>query len=226
MWSNEEVGWKGLYLDVKRWMADDKFATTVMSLVKRRGSGRGRLDEGDKGWQDAFCEAFFRHNGNKEKARVESGCPYSLRRINEMLEPANSAYDKDFADKVLEQKLRFTADFEEMAMALRNPEEYANTDSSKIAMNKSVVATRILGQISKAEWGREVRFKGSMTHTHQIEGRYKTREELLAGLVEEKKRFEANRSEQVLQLTANNPVPQEQATDDAIEAEVVEDAES
>lgn len=223
MWSNGEVGWKGLYLDVKRWMnADGKFSERVMSLVKRRGSGRGRLDEGDKGWQDAFCAAFFKHNGNKEKARVESGCPYSLRRINEMLEPANSAYDKEFADKVLEQKLRFTADFEEMAFSLRDPEAYVDTNASKIAMNKSVVATRILEKVSKQTWGREVNFKGSMTHTHQLEGRYRTREELLAGLVEEKKKFELNRSAQVLELAANNPV-QEKPEEDAIEAEVVED---
>lgn len=215
MWSNEEVGWKGLYLDVKRWMdADGKFSERVMSLVKRRGSGRGRLDEGDKGWQDAFCEAFFKHNGNKEKARVESGCPYSLRRINEMLEPANSAYDKDFAEKVLEQQLRFTADFEEMAFSLRDPEAYVDTNASKIAMNKSVVATRILEKVSKATWGREVNFKGSVQHLHQLESRYRNPNEMIAELADSYRQFQQEKMKQIAP-----GAPQEEA----IDAEVVDE---
>lgn len=222
MWSNDQIGWKGLYFDVKRWMATDpKLAAKVGEIIKRRGSGRNRLDEGDKGWQDAFCEAFFRNNGNKEKARVESGCPYSLRRIEEMLQPGNSAYDKEFAEKVLEQKLKFKADFEEMALALRDPNAYVDTDASKIAMNKSVVATRILEKVAKEEWGRETRVHGSVTHTHQLQSRYKTRQELLAEMVEDRKRFEATRSAQVLELPANTRSAE--PAEDPIDAEVIEE---
>lgn len=222
MWSNDEVGWKGLYFDVKRWMAvDPKLAQRVGEIIKRRGSGRNRLDEGDKSWQDAFCEAYFKHNGNKAKARVESGCPYSLRRIEEMLQQGNPAYDKEFAEKVLEKKLEFKADFEEMALALRDPEAYVDTDASKIAMNKSVVATRILEKVAKEEWGRETRVHGSVTHTFQLQSRYKSRQELLAEMVEDRKRFESTRSAQVLELPSEAG-SSKAASEDPIEVEIID----
>lgn len=221
-----ESGGQEYYKDIRVWRREDpKFSAAVREVLVEEGNtkdtaGRHRNDAGDASWQEPFCEALLKHDFNKEKARVASGCPYSLRRINEMLQRGHENFDKDFHEKVHEIELLIASEFEEMAMRLRRPELYEKKDGAHIAMAMSNIALRTLEKVSKEKYGRELNMKGSIEHRHLLESRYVDPRLRLAQIDSDMREFQDKRMK-LIQAENQKIESNKASAEDVIEAEIV-----
>lgn len=223
--------WSAYRNDVWVWRKlDPEFRHRLSALIKRRGDGRPRLDGGDKGWMDGFFEALERHNLDETKARLESGCPYSERQLREFRSRSASSYDKDFADRWDDARLRVVnaakAEAVKLLAPVEIPEEYEERTvklaetKAKIQQMRANTLTKILQSLDREEWGRELHMKGSVEHRHLLEARFRPKEEALLALTEERKNFERRQGEQFAALPSGDTVDAEPVED----AEVIEDA--
>lgn len=228
MYGGEEH-WRTYYNDIWRWRRSDaEFERRYRALVKPRGAeGRPRLDGGDKGWFDDFFAALESCYLDETEAIAKSGCPYSERQLREFRSRSSSSYDKEYHERWETVRLRVVNAGKGEAARLLEPVEIPTEYDAKaieLALTKAKIQqmrantlTKILQSLDKEEWGRELHMKGTVDFRHQLEARYRPREELLLALAEERKQFEVRQS-----------VPLELPSgDDVVDAEVVsEEAES
>jgi hypothetical protein len=162
------------------------------------------LDGGDKAWFDSFFEALERNRLNETAAIAESGCPYSERQLREFRSRSSSSYDKEYHERWDTVRLRVVNAAKGEAVKLLDPVEIPETydeDTVELAITKAKIQqmrantlTKVLQSLDKEEWGRELHMKGTVDHRHQLEARYRPREELLLALAEERKQFEVRQS--------------------------------
>lgn len=190
MYAPSPEKWRGIYSDVWRWRkTDQEFDSIVTEYIQKTtgkkslAGGRPRLDNGDKSWQQEYCEALIRFNGNKEKAAQVT--PYSFEQIYEMTNPTYGSYDSEFSKMVLSTELKLAAKAEEMVFSALSEENFVDLHTAKIAQTKVWIATKILEKMDKNRWGKDlnVRHSGSINHI-QI-----PREKILATLVDEQKKY-------------------------------------
>ena len=186
--------------------------------------GRPRLDKGDDSWKQKFYEAYLKCNGNYGKAAAVT--PYSVRQIREFLSPGSSSYDEDFFKEVDALDLTLAGDVQESFIGLLSDERnWEKLETAKIAQTKGWVQSKILSALD-AKWGRrsEVVVKGQVEHKHSVD--YKPREQVLAELDDDRKKFFARMRDerkalpQATSTAVELPVAPELVP---IEAEVVED---
>ena len=215
--SDESTSWRALYNDVWKWRRLDKeFDKEVSALVTRTAAeGRPPLDGGDTSWYIDYCTALRNFNGNWRKAAEAS--PYSIRQINEFLDPSSSSFRKEFYDLVSEIFLEVAGDLQEMFFSLREEHNWESFEAVKIAQQKAWVALKGLEKLDASRWGRkaEINVSGSVQHIHKNEPMDK--QALLASLWEERNLFFAKKEQ--LRLES---MRQEAEAMPVIEAEVVE----
>jgi len=184
-------GWRAYYSDVWRWRkADPDFDQAVRDNLPKRvwAGGRPRLDDGDKSWQEEYCRVYLERRGNlSEAAKVT---PYSLRQIREFFDPGSSSYDKEFAEAVETLDLEIAGRLQEKFLELTEDDSlYENLDQAKIAQTRGWMLTKGLGALHP-KWGKrtELNVKGTIQHDHRAI-LAKPREQLLADLADDRKRF-------------------------------------
>ena len=219
-YADERTGWRGYYADYWRWKKQDPvFEKEVIQYIVTTGSGRKRLDNGDKGWQIGYCKELDATNGNYGKAAAVT--PYSVREIYEFLSPMSSQYDDTFAKMVDEVFLRKAGDIQEKFLGLMGDENYKDIDTSKITQQKSWVYLRGLEKMDPGRWGRksETKVTGEIRHLH-LQDRAMSPEDRLARLWEEQQRFFESRRQEIAAVP-QLPAPRER--EEIVVAEVVEE---
>lgn len=206
---------------------DPDFNKKVSIILDETGKNKSKgrpLKIADKDWMDDFCDSLYLNNGNRAKAAEHVG--YSLRQINEMLDVGSSSYNEEFTKRVDEVISRITAELEEMLISLRNDSNFTNFNAAKIAQTKGWIALKTLEKLDPKRYGRraELNVSGTVQHQHRLE-RTKTREELIADLIEDQKRFmEARKQQLALQAGPEERASVELRSEDreVIDAEVLE----
>lgn len=241
IYADEKNSRSALNYDVWRWQkTDSAFDQKVKAILTEEGTarpnaGRPPKDGGDKSWQDVYCAALVEFNGNEEKARLASDCPYSLSHLKDMADQRRSAYDEEFAKKVGNAWQIIASDFQGILFGMRHvvlneaeddPDELEKVyTKAKIVETKARIAQKAMEKIDRDRWGPQMNVSGRIEHRHQLQDRYRKPEEILAALAEDRKKFIENR---VRLLKAGTETPSTlqdtPAREEAvIDAEVVED---
>lgn len=241
IYADEKNSRVALNYDVWRWQKTDAdFDRKVKAILTEEGTakpnaGRPRKDGGDKSWQSLYCEALVEFDGNEEKARTVSGCPYSLSYLREMIEPRRSAYDENFAKMVWESWQKISSEFQGIFFSMRKFEVDDQSDDPekidisytkmKIAETKARIAQKAIEKIDRERWGPQVNVQGSIQHQHHLMDKYRNPLEIMSSLAEDRKRF-VERRIRLLKSggedpTQNTGVPEREMA--VVDAEVVED---
>jgi len=204
-----EDHWRTYYNDIWKWKKLDKdFATIVNEFLERNSpgmsqpnSGRPRNDDGDKSWQEGYCEALVKFNLNRAKAA--SVTPYSFDTIYQMLDPEYSSYDKDFARMVKVTELTIASRAEQMVVDALHEDNFKDIESAKTTQSKVWVATKALEKLDPKRWGKQIEMthKGTINHQHQLSAQ--TRGELFARLKTEQDAFLVERQKKYLPPAEN-----------------------
>lgn len=192
-----------------------------LSTTHERKGGRPRKDGGDKGWVAAYCRAYLETNGNYGKAAKAT--PYSVRQIQEFLDPNASSYDPEFAQEVKALDFILAGELQEKFIGLTDESNFVDFDTAKITQTKGWVLSKALAALD-AKWGRrsEVTVKGDVTHHHRLEA--KPRTEILAELEADRRRyFNSVQAQQKALPVKSEAVEVSLKALEPIEAEVIED---
>lgn len=226
IYADKTAGWQAYYSDQWRWRkADPDLNAEVESILKsgnldRPNNSRPRNDEGDKSWQADYCKALIDHKMALDKAA--SVTPYSIRQIEDFLDPVCSSYDEEFTKMVKESELTFSSRAREMLVDSLSPDAYETFEASKSTQTKVWVATKVLEKLEPKKFGRkQIEVTGTIDHRHQH--RLMPRDQKFAMLQEDRRLFLERRKKEILRL---NPLNQNESEEPPIEAEVVEEVES
>ena len=219
-----EKGWRAYYADVWRWRKDsDEFDAAVGEVLlslgtNRPNSGRPRNDEGDKSWQDTYCKALVSNKLALDKSAALT--PYSVRQIQDFLDPVCSSYDENFAKMVEAAELVFASRAREMLVDSLSPEAYADFETSKTTQAKVWVATKALTALEPKKFGkRQIEVSGTINHAHQH--RLLPPGERMAMLIEDRQKFMLARCEDVKSLSPGENLVLAIDKEEILEAEVV-----
>ena len=203
--SPETCGWRGYYADLWRWKRSDPgFAKAYEAIVGDDNTGgRPRLDEEDSSWKEEYCRILLERAGNEDAARRLSGCPLSIRQLRERLSPASTTYDDAFAEKVSDVWAQILGEHQEAAFgSAREFVDLKNESDDRMRgvkikeiEAKTRSSLRVMEKVDPERYGNRLNVKGGIEHRHTLEQRFLPKEERLALLWEDRKRFEQERKQ-------------------------------
>lgn len=220
---DQKVG--ALRSDVWRWRkADKEYDAKVVAVLAEKGTdrpnaGRPPLDAGDKSWQEDFCVYLIRYNWAYDKAAAET--PYSLRAIQDKLNPVCSSYDAEFASKVEAAEMVMASRAHEVIVEGLDKANYETFDDAKIMQTRLWAAHKAAEKLNKKFSRKQIEISGNVSHQHQH--RLMAPEERLALLWEDRKRFMEGRAQKILLPSSSVQIVSEQEKEDTIEGVVIEE---
>ena len=143
--------------------------------------------------------------------------PYSVRQIEDFLDPVCSSYDENFAKMVREAELIISSRSRSALVALQDDSQWADFETSKISQSKAWFHFKMTERLEPSKFGRrQVEVTGKIDHTHNH--RYLPREERIGMLDDDRKRFIASRT-----VRKEIPPGDEPDSVEVIDAELVRD---
>lgn len=215
-----EEPYKPYQTDVWRWRQEDpEFDLQVSTIIAANGAatggGRKPLDEGDKSWREDYRDALVECDLALDRAAKVT--PYSVRTLNEMIDPSSSQWDQELAALVSEAELIVSSRAREAMVAGIKPENYSTPDNAKITSTRAMTGLKVAEKLDRRRFGtKHLEVSGTVAHQHSH--RYLPPNEKLAMLIEDRNRFMLARSESAKELPAHTE-------EEPIDAEVI-DAES
>ena len=220
----QKVG--ALRSDVWRWRkADAEYDKQVREVLAGEGTdrpnaGRPPLDGGDKAWQETYCVALVEKKLALDRAAAVT--PYSVRQIEDFLDPACSSYDQEFAKMVRGAELVLASRVREGLVDLLHEDNWSDFDRSKMSQSKAWFYLKMAEKLEPSKWGRrQLEVSGVIDHRHQH--RYLPPGEKIAMLVDDRNRFMAARMAEVKALPSGESVTAEIDKEEIYEAEVIAD---
>lgn len=219
IYEDENKGVQAYEGDVRRWRRDDSvFDEKVIAILSVSettsiaGPGREPKDGGDKSWQEEYCLALYKFDGNRKLAAEAT--PYSFGQIMDMLNPETVSYDKEFHEKTKVVEASIAAEVEGLLLSLRKDDAYKDFNTSKITQTKAWYALKLLEKLDRMRYGRyvEMQMKGTMKHEHTVE--LIPREQKMFTLWEDQRKFLDVKRKALME----GVIP----TDQVIEGELVE----
>lgn len=215
--------WRANYTDVRQWRKEDpEFDAKVLSIISQFGNdrtqnGRPRKDENDKSWQVDYCEALV--SGKLSLEAAASATPYSIRQIQEFLNPNYTSYDEEFAKMVEEAELRVSSKARVIMAEGLEPEAYADFETAKITQTKLWAAHKALEKLEPKRFGRKVEVSGTVQYQHQH--RLMAPNDRIAMLLEDRQKFMEAKRKQMLLASGDRP-EMSASGEDVLDAEVIE----
>lgn len=207
IYANETISWRSLYADTWRWRkADPTLDAHVKAILEEEGSsrdnaGRPRNDGGDKSWQRDYTEALIEWKLNLTKAAEVT--PYSVRQLEDFLDPSTSSFDPEFASMVREAYLHFASIATEQLIDTLDPAAWEDFDQAKITQGRAWNLQKIMTMLDQRRFGRRVEVTGTVQHQHQH--RLLPPGERLSMLIEDRRKFMEARAADVKALPPGDP---------------------
>lgn len=217
IYADKEAGWQAYNSDQWRWRkADPELDAEVKAILAGEGTdrpdnGRPRNDKGDKSWQEDYCRALIENRLALDRAAAVT--PYSVRQIEDFIDPVCSSYDENFAKMVREAELTISSRSREALVSLQDESSWEDFETSKISQSKAWFHFKMAEKLEPTKFGRrQVEVTGTIDHRHQH--RLMPKEERLALLDEDRVKYIKSKISDAKRLESG----------DVIEAEVIKDA--